>query len=137
MGYLNHLAEQQGVSDQVYIDSCALHSSFVGSAPDARMQRVAKEKGVLFTHQAKVFQPAFFETFEAIFGVTDEIVSHLRALAHTLEERAKIYHAMAFSQNFKDKDIPDPYYLGAQGFDKVWEMIEDGCKGIYKQFIQK
>lgn len=136
MGYLNHLAQQKGVGDQVYIDSCGLHSSFLGSAPDTRMQRVAKERGIIFTHQAKMFEPAFFETYQAIFGVTEEIVSHLRSLAHTPEEQAKIYHATAFSQNHKGMDIPDPYYLGAQGFDKIWDIIEDACNGIFKQFIQ-
>ncbi|WP_420420558.1 low molecular weight phosphotyrosine protein phosphatase [Simkania sp.] len=132
---MNHLALQKGVSDQVYIDSCGLHSSFLGSAPDARMQRVAKEKGITFTHQAKMFEPAFFDTFQAIFGVTEEIVSHLRSLAHTPEEKAKVHLATTFSENFKGMDIPDPYYLGAQGFEKIWEIIEDACNGIFDEFI--
>ena len=136
MGYMNHLALQKGISDQVYIDSCGLHSSFLVSPPDARMQRVAKEKGIIFNHQAKMFEPAFFDSFQAIFGVTEEIVSHLRSLAHTPEEQAKIHLATAFSQNYKGMDIPDPYYLGAKGFEKIWEIIEDACLGIFKQFIQ-
>lgn len=135
MGYMNHLATQKGLNGQVHIDSCGLHASFVGSPPDQRMQAVAKQKGVLFDHRAKVFESTFFETFDAIFGVSADIVSHLQSLAHTQEALSKIHLVTDYSQNYQGIDMPDPYYLGAQGFQKTWEMIEDSCEGIYQKFL--
>jgi len=136
MGYMNHLAYQKGMNNQLYVDSCGLYANFLGASPDQRMQAVAKQKGILFDHQAKIFEPAFFETFQAIFGVTEEVISHLHSFAHTKEEKAKVYLATAFSQNYKGKDIPDPYYLGTQGFEKIWDMIEDSCEGIFNHFVK-
>lgn len=137
MGYMNHLTSQKGMDDKVYVDSCGLHANFIGSPPDQRMQLVAKQKGVLFDHQAKLFEPAFFETFQGIFGVTKDVVAHIRSLASTESEKAKVHLVTDFSQNYRGADIPDPYYLGAKGFEKTWEMIEESCFGIYEKFIVK
>lgn len=136
MGYMNHLINERRLGEKVYVDSCGLTASFLGSAPDQRMKQVGKQKGILFDHQAKVFESTFFETFDAIFGVTKDINTHLQSLAYTNEARAKIHLATDFSQKYKGDDIPDPYYLGDQGFEKIWEMIEDSCLGIYDHFIE-
>lgn len=136
MGYTNHLLIEKGVQSKVYVDSCALFAHFLGSPPDERMQTIAKRNGVLFNHEAKLFESAFFQTFQAIFGVTKEIVSHLHAMADTKEEKGKIYLATAFSKKYQGLDIPDPYYLGIKGFEKTWDMIQEVCQSIYQQFIE-
>jgi len=137
MGYMRHLASQHGTKKQLHVDSCGLHAHFLGSAPDQRMQSVAHRRGVFFDHRAQLFETAFFDLFQAIFGVTKEVVSHLRLLAHNEDSRAKVYLASDFSRQFRGLDIPDPYYLGDWGFEENWEMIEDCCLGIYEFFIMR
>ena len=137
MGYMRHLTSQRETEERVHVDSCGLHAHFLGSTPDQRMQSIAHRRGVFFNHRAQLFETAFFDLFHAIFGVTKEVVSHLRLLTDSEENRAKVYLASDFSRQFRGMDIPDPYYLGERDFAESWEMIEDCCLGIYEFFIQE
>lgn len=134
-GYMGFLVKEKNLEDRVYVDSCGLYATFLGSQPDGRMKEVAHSKGIHLDHQAKLFQSTYFEMFDAIFGVTGEVVAHLRSLAQTKEALSKIYHVTDFSVLYRGRDIPDPYYLGKDGFEKAWEMIEDVCQGIFEHFI--
>jgi protein-tyrosine phosphatase len=29
-----------------------------------------------------------------------------------------------------EKEVPDPYYGGEQGFENVLDLLEDGCAGL-------
>lgn len=137
MGYLNHLLIEKGSVKEAYIDSCGLHPTFIGAPPNQQMQVVAKERGVSLHHRAKLFEIPFFDSFDLIFGVTHGINSHLQSLSPSKEAVEKIHLVTEYSQNYMGIDMPDPYDLGIEGFRKVWDMIEDCCRGIYKRFLSE
>ena len=85
---------------------------------------------------AKLFKPSDFERFDLIFPVTDGAADVLKDLAFSEENKKKIVLATAFSKNFKNQDIPDPYYNGSETFELVVEMAFDACEGILEHYIQ-
>lgn len=133
---MEHLLTQKGLANDVYVESCALHPSFLGSPPDRRIQEVAFENGVTLNDHAKLFEAAHFDQFDAIFGVTEDVVEAIRAMAETKEHLSKIYLVTHFSKKHPEQDIADPYYSGARGFEVVWEQVVDACEGIYENLLE-
>lgn len=127
---MEHLFEEKGI--QGYIESCGLHATFLGNPPDRRMQEGATKRGITLENRAKVFEATYFDQFDAIFCVTNDVLNAVKAMAHTQEHQQKIYLATAFSEKFKGEEIPDPYFGGDKGFEYAWEMIEESCQGILK-----
>ena len=131
-GILEHQLQQKRIL--AHIESCGLYASFLGSPPDQRMQEVAKAHGLKLENRAKLFEASFFDEFDAIFCVTEEILEAVAARAHQKEFLDKLYLATHFSKNHRDQDIPDPYYGGPKGFESVWSLMEEACEGIIAHF---
>ena len=127
---LRHLAAQK--KRPLHVDSCGIGWIHLGEHPDSRIFETAKAKGILIDHRAQQFQDHFFEEFDYIFTVDQEISEQLKLRALHPEHKAKIRLVTAFSQKHKDQEIPDPYYMGQSGFNEVMEMILESCDGILR-----
>jgi len=57
--------------------------------------------------------------------------THLRAL-----ERLRPDGARGHARLFTDRDVPDPYYGDADGFERVLDMIEDGARRLLDEMIR-
>jgi len=131
-GMLEHLLKERGIT--AYVESCGLHATFLGNPPDRRMQEVAHKHGVTLQNQAKIFESAYFDQFDAIFCVTAEVLSSIRSMAHSSEHHRKVLMATHYSKLHPDDPIPDPYFNASDGFETVWSIVEDACKGILDKF---
>ncbi len=98
------------------------------------MQEVAQKHGVILQNQAKIFENAYFDQFDVIFCVTADALSAIRSMAHSSEHHKKVLMATHYSELYPDNPIPDPYFKDSDGFETVWSMIEDACKGIIDKF---
>lgn len=127
---LKHLAALKGLSDQIHISSCGIGWVHLGEPPDPRTFEAAKKRGILIDHRAQQFDEAFFEEYDAILTVSEEIGEQLKLRAFLPEYKSKIKLATEHSSKFKGQEIPDPYYLSPSGFDDVMEMILDSCQGL-------
>lgn len=125
---LHHLMkkkiEDNGDSEILEVDSCAISSWNLGDDVDPRMLKEAEKQGALFPkHKAKLFKKKFYKEYDYIFVVTEEIRDHLKQSA-TKAEAKKVLLATHFSSTYKGKEIPDPYYGSQTDFKKVYKMIE-------------
>ncbi|HSX26874.1 MAG TPA: hypothetical protein VLE89_07720, partial [Chlamydiales bacterium] len=125
---LRHLAAQRGV--ELHIDSCGVGWAHLGEHPDRRTFESAKKRGILIDHRSQQFQDHFFDEFDLILTVSRDISEQLKLRTGKKEHHAKVRLATEFSRGFKGKEIPDPYYMSADGFDDVMEMILDCSEGL-------
>ena len=125
--------EKRASEEEFYVDSCGISSSFLGADPDRRMQEVANKRGIILKHKAKVFQDSYIDQFDYIIVATHEICEYLN---RTFPKSGKIFLATEFSSHYNGKDIPDPYYDKAKGFEVVFDYVEDCAAGLYN-YIQK
>lgn len=133
---INHLAEEGKEKGRVVADSCGLDKTFVGAKPHELMRQIAAERGIALEGCARLFDKRDFALFDAIFGVTNQIVSELNGYATTEEERQKIFLASHFSAKYRDQDILDPYYYAEpSSFEAVFDVIEEVAQGIYRHFV--
>ena len=130
-GIMHSIVEERGVAHRFELDSAGIGAWHVGQLPDQRMRVHARRRGYELTHHARQVRSYDFEDFDLIIGMDSGNISDLRELAPSPEAETKI-HAMAeyFSPSARYDYVPDPYYEGAEGFELVLDLLEDGCEHL-------
>lgn len=113
------------------LDSAGFYGGHAGELPDSRMRQAAKRRGLELTHRSRTVRASDFDIFDIIIGMDDNNISSLRRVAPTLEDDAKIVRMSDLTPSFATMDsVPDPYWEGADGFELVLDMLEDGCNTL-------
>lgn len=112
----------------VRAESAGIHGYHVGEPPDDRTIACARGHGVdLSAQRARKFSAADFRDFDLIIAMDR---SHLRAIrAMDPGDGAKVTLFMRYA-GADGVDVPDPYYGGDDGFERVYRMIEIGVDGL-------
>lgn len=132
-GVMRKLVADAGVEDRVEIDSAGIGGWHVGSAPDERATETAGRRGIALSGCARRVEPADFERFDLILAMDRENLRELRALAPGRDAAAKVRLLREFdpaSDGAPDLDVPDPYYGGPGGFERVLDLVEAACRGL-------
>lgn len=128
---MRHELRQRGIEELVSLDSAGLYAGHQGELPDQRMRVHARRRGYELTHRSRPVKPYDFGDFDLIVGMDDSNIASLRRLARTTEEESKVVRMTDFcrARTYMDH-VPDPYYDGAEGFENVLDILEDGCSGL-------
>ena len=124
-GVLRELAAKRGLSQQVQVRSAGTHDYHVGERPDPRALKHAEKRGYDLSRQrAMHVKEQHFREFDYILAMDQE---HLRLLTRMAPEDAKARIALFTepSARWKGQDVPDPYYGGVEGFERVLDMVEE------------
>ena len=124
---LRHLAVKESI--ELRIESAGLGDWHVGDPPDARAQHHAKNRGYdLSAQRARQVRPHDFDQFDLILAMDR---GHLRALQRmappALHAKIRLFAA--------DQDVPDPYYGGPEGFERVLDLVEERCRALLEEII--
>ena len=132
-GVMRHLLREQGLEDEIQIDSAGTGGWHVGAPPDERATEAARRRGIALDGAARQVRPSDFEDYDLLLAADRENVRHLRAIAPDDEARAKVRLLREFdpdSRGAPDLDVPDPYYGGPGGFEEVLDLVEAACRGL-------
>jgi len=103
----------------------------VGEKPDPRSMEVAKKHGLDISDQrGKKFSEYDFELFDHIFVMDNSNYNDVVRLAKTQEERDKVSRILDELFPGDNVDVPDPYYGGHNGFESVYQMLDEACQKI-------
>ncbi len=135
-GVMRHLVEREGIDDRIECDSAGTYGGHAGELPDERMRRAASARGYDLTHRARQFRAGDFDRFDMILTMDDSNYERVHRLAPSVEAAQKIFRMTDFCRAHRDAThVPDPYYEGAAGFEKVLDLLEDSCEGLLKQLF--
>ena len=130
-GIFQAKVEEAGLADRFDIDSAGTGGYHIGDLPDNRMRIHARRRGYELTHRARKFSPADFDDFDLIVPMDGSNEQNLRRQARTLEDERKIVPMASFVDKAMRFDyIPDPYYEGAEGFETVLDLLENGTDNL-------
>lgn len=116
----------------VFVDSAGTAGYHIGKAPDRRSIAVAKKYGIDISGQVcRKFTSQDLDDFDIIFGMDKSNYENILRLSHNDEQRQKVYLLLG---NAPEKEVPDPYYDSEDGFEKVYQLINEACNRIAKQF---
>lgn len=124
-GVFKSLCEKAGL--ELRIESAGLGDWHVGDPPDERAQHHARNRGYdLSAQRARQVRARDFEDFDMILAMDR---GHLRAL----QKMAPPRHHAKIRLFVAEIDVPDPYYGGADGFEKVLDLVEAQCKRLLQE----
>ncbi|WP_071592355.1 low molecular weight protein-tyrosine-phosphatase [Pseudanabaena sp. PCC 6802] len=127
---MNHLVARSGLGDRIICDSAGTAGYHVGSPPDRRMHAAARKRGLEMTGSARQFVRQDFEKFDLILAMDRENYRDILRLDRDGIYRDKVQLMCGYCSRFDDRDVPDPYYGGADGFDYVIDLLFDACEGL-------
>ena len=120
----------EGLLDRIEVDSAGTHAYHVGEPPDSRAQETALRKGIDLSEQrARRARSEDFLHFDYIVAMDQDNYHSLSAICPDGRED-KIHMLMDFAPDFRTREVPDPYYGGPTGFDRVVDMVESACTGL-------
>jgi len=132
-GVMRHVLREEGLEEQVEVDSAGTGGWHVGAPPDERATETARKRSIVLEGAARKFSPDDFADFDLVLAMDDENRRDLLALAPDDETRAKVRMLREFdpaSDGSGDLDVPDPYYGGDEGFEHVLDLVEAATRGL-------
>ncbi|MFI3281866.1 MAG: low molecular weight protein-tyrosine-phosphatase [Rikenellaceae bacterium] len=130
-GVLQSMVAKYGLQDNFEIDSAGTYAGHAGELPDSRMRSAASRRGYKLTHRSRPVEIDDFFYFDRIIAMDDNNFANLQMMAPSPESADKIERFAPLCRNHPNTHyIPDPYYGGHDGFDRVLDLLEDGCQAI-------
>ena len=135
-GVFQSLVESQLLGHAIRVDSAGTHSYHIGSPPDPRSQATALQRGVdLSGLRARRFVSSDFVEFDYLLAMDHNNLADMLALKPD-DANASAELMLTYSNRFGQPEIPDPYF-GDDGFDLVFDMIDDAARGLLAQIRQR
>lgn len=120
------------------VDSAGTGSWHIGHSPDKRSIAVAQKNGLCIDQQkGRQFKTSDFDEFDYIYAMDNSNYRDIVHLAKTTEHKNKVH--LILNELFPDEnvDVPDPYYGAVNGFDNVYQMLDEVAEIIAKKLIEK
>lgn len=132
-GVFSGLAERKGYASMLELDSAGTADWHTGKSPDDRTQKHARQRGYeLGSLRARQVTRADFDYYDWILAMDAANLSELRRLCPVaLQHKVRLF--MSFAEH-PAKEVPDPYYGGASGFEEVLDLVELASAGLL-QFL--
>ncbi len=125
-----HQVEQAGLTEHFYIDSAGTHDYHIGDPPDARTQRAAKLRGYdMSTLRGRQIEAVDFMRFDYVLAMDAANLDILRRLRPN-DAQSHLGLFLEFAERHSEREVPDPYYGGADGFERVLDLVEDAAGGL-------
>lgn len=138
-GIFQDLVRQQGIEDRFDIDSCGTGGWHEGDGADPRTVQVAAFHGLKFEHRARQLQPGDdFPRFDYLLAMD---LDNRAGLLHVGAPATKVHLMRSFDPALKGERehrliVPDPYYGGNDGFEKMYVMLKAACEGFLSHTLQ-
>lgn len=128
--------EEAGLAQQILIDSVGTHDYHIGDPPDQRTQRAASQRGYdLSRLRGRQIEVADFTRFDYVLAMDNANMAILYRLCPP-QQRERLGLFLEYASRHKEREVPDPYYGGEDGFERVLDMVEDAATGLL-QHVQK
>ncbi len=135
-GLLRKKVKDLGLS--VLVDSAGTSSAHKGSRPDSRMRHTAKHFGTPIDDLiSRPFSVEDFDKFDLIFAMDKNNMRDILSLSRTENDRRKVKLILNELYPGEDREVPDPYYGGEQGFIDVYRMLDEATDKLLLRITDK
>ncbi|MFV8334571.1 low molecular weight protein-tyrosine-phosphatase [Flavobacterium sp. RSP29] len=120
------------------VDSAGTGSWHVGHKPDDRSVAVAKKNKINISDQkGRQFSKSDFDSFDYIYVMDNSNYNDVIELAESQEQKQKVQ--LILDELFPNEkvDVPDPYFGLPNGFEIVYNMLDEVCDVIAKKLMDK
>lgn len=136
-GVFRHLVASSDLMDRIDIDSAGTHAYHVGNPPDPRTVSTARRRGIdLSDLRARQVDLGDLYQYDYVLAMDDYNLSLLHELA-VPEVAHKIRLFLEFAPQSGRREVPDPYYGGAEGFEQVFDLVQAASEGLLADIRQR
>tara|TARA_Y100001978_G_scaffold87875_1_gene78683 strand:- start:276 stop:761 length:486 start_codon:yes stop_codon:yes gene_type:complete len=124
--------KEEGIEDKFLVDSAGTGSWHVGKQADSRMRLAAQDRKIDIKSKARQINKNDFQKFNYILTMDDSNFNNVMNLKNREKssDLCKVIKIQEFASSFKDKEVPDPYFGGEEGFDYVLDILTDSISGF-------
>ena len=117
------------------VDSAGTGDWHVGQAPDERMRATAKSNGLSIDElRGRQFVQEDYDLFDRIYVMDQSNYENVIKLARSDEDITKVDLFLNLSHPGEDMEVPDPYFGGEEGFQHVYDLIDDATDRLINEF---
>ena len=129
--------EKAGLAQDILIDSAGTHDYHIGDPPDTRAQHAASRRGYdMSALRGRQVEAADFIRFDYVLAMDRDNLAILQRLRPgNAESHLGLF--LEFASRHSQRELPDPYYGGADGFERVLDMVEDAAEGLLQHIRQQ
>jgi protein-tyrosine phosphatase len=125
-----HLAREHGVEDEFHIDSAGTSGYHAGSSPDRRSVATARGRGVEVIGRSRQLTEADLHEFDLVVVMDAENLAEVNALHAAVGAAARVHRLREWDPEPDDYDVPDPYFGGPHGFERVHDLVHRSCEAL-------
>lgn len=135
-GVMRHRLQQAGLAAQVAVDSAGTAAWHIGKAPDPRTCAAAAQRGYrLHELRARQVQAEDFARFDLILAMDHDNLSELQRLRP--DSAGAELDLLLRRGGLAEHEVPDPYYGGSDGFERVLDLVESACERLIEQIRER
>lgn len=122
--------------DLFQVDSAGTGDWHVGQKPDHRSIAIARKYHIdLSKQKARQFQQTDFENFDHIYVMDQSNYANVIAMAPNPAAIDKVQLILKEHPNSKLAEVPDPYFGGDEGFEHVYQLLDETCELLAKKLL--
>ncbi|XP_024982359.1 uncharacterized protein LOC112518836 [Cynara cardunculus var. scolymus] len=142
-GVFTDLVKKRDLSSKFLIDSAGTINYHEGNPADSRMRAASKKRGIEITSISRPIRPSDFKEFDLILAMDkqnkEDILAALERWgfreALPADAYKKVKLMCSYCKKHDETEVPDPYYGGPQGFEKVLDLLEDACESLLETIL--
>ncbi|WP_333839317.1 low molecular weight protein-tyrosine-phosphatase [Pelomicrobium sp.] len=122
---------ESGAGERIHVEAAGTHGDYhAGEPADPRARRAGAGRGYCLEGLvARKVRAEDFVTFDLILAMDRHNLAHLQRICPE-EHRHKLGLLLEYSRRERGSDVPDPYYGGPEGFERVLDLIEEATEGL-------
>jgi protein-tyrosine phosphatase len=136
-GVFRRVVSERAPEIDIEVDSAGTHDYHVGNPPDPRSVAAASRRGIDLRHlRARLVSDEDFGRFDLIIAM--DRLNRATLLERSPDEfKDRIRLLMEFAADSDVEDVPDPYYGGALGFERVLDLAEEAAAGLLDEVLER
>ncbi|XP_074294918.1 uncharacterized protein LOC141622800 [Silene latifolia] len=144
-GVFRDLVKKRGLDSEFIIDSAGTIDYHEGNPADSRMRSTAKRRGIEITSISRPIRPSDFTEFDLILAMDNSNKADILEAYESWKKRGnlppdadkKVKLMCSYCKRHEEKEVPDPYYGGQQGFEKVLDILDDACESLLDSILSE
>jgi len=135
-GVFRKLIEKAGLEGQIHIDSCGTSNWHIGKGPDPRSVEAAGRRGIdISALKARQFTEVDLDTFDYVVVMDRQNLADVKDIWH---QNGGTEPTLFLEYGQSDLvEVPDPYFGGEDGFERVLDLIQDAGEGLLRDIQER
>jgi protein-tyrosine phosphatase len=130
-GILRYQLKEQGYL--THIDSAGTGGWHAGEHPDTRAIQAMNHHGIDISNLvARQFIKNDFDQFDLILAMDTTNYKDIIRLSPDQTSTQKVQLILSYIPGAKDLSVPDPWYGNQDGFEKVYQLLNQACREVIK-----